>query len=120
MQKTIMTVDDSKSVRQLVSSTLSNEGYRVIEAAGGKDALNKLSRQISLILADIHMPDMDGVELIRTIREMPDYRFLPIIALTTETRGERKMEGKSAGATGWIIKPFEPAQLLAVVKKVLG
>lgn len=122
MSKTIMTVDDSASVRQMVSFTLRGAGYEVIEAVDGRDALSKLNNgaRIRLIFADLNMPNMDGIELIRVLRAKPAYKFVPIIMLTTESQASKKQEGKSAGATGWIVKPFKPQQLLAVVKKVLG
>lgn len=122
MSKTIMTVDDSASVRQMVSFTLRGAGYEVVEAVDGKDALSKLNNgvRVRLIFADLNMPNMDGIELIRAVRARPAYKFVPIIMLTTESQASKKQEGKSAGATGWIVKPFKPQQLLAVVKKVLG
>ena len=119
MSKTIMTVDDSASVRQMVAFTLKNEGYDVIEASDGKDALGKLNGPVHMIVTDLNMPNMDGIELIRNVRANPAYKFIPIIMLTTESQASKKQEGKSAGATGWIVKPFKPEQLLAVVKKVL-
>ena len=121
MSKTIMTVDDSASVRQMVSFTLKGEGYEVIEAEDGKDALSKLNGStVNMIITDLNMPNVDGIELIRTVRANPNYKFIPIIMLTTESQDSKKQEGKAAGATGWIVKPFKPNQLLAVVKKVLG
>lgn len=120
MERTIMTVDDSKSIRQMVSFTLQRENYQMVEARDGKEALAKLTPNVSLMLADLYMPEMDGIELIRAVRDIPDFRFLPIVMLTTETEVAKKQEGKAAGATGWIAKPFEPDQLIAVVKKILG
>ena len=119
MSKTIMTVDDSASVRQMVAFTLKNEGFEVIEASDGKDALSKLTVPVHMIVTDLNMPNMDGIELIRNVRANQAYKFIPIIMLTTESQATKKQEGKSAGATGWIVKPFKPEQLLAVVKKVL-
>lgn len=119
MSKTIMTVDDSASVRQMVSLTLKDDGYTVIEACDGKDALAKLSGQIDLIITDLNMPNMDGIELIKAVRATANYKFVPIVMLTTESQASKKEEGKSAGATGWIVKPFKPDQLLAVAKKLL-
>lgn len=119
MSQTIMTVDDSASVRQMVSFTLKNAGYQVIEASDGKDALGKLTGPVKMVITDLNMPNMDGIELIRNVRANPAYKFIPIIMLTTESQATKKQEGKSAGATGWIVKPFKPEQLLAVVKKVL-
>lgn len=121
MGKTVMTVDDSASIRQMVSFTLKNAGYDVIEATNGQDAVAKLSgNNVNMVLTDLNMPVMDGLELIRTIRSGSSHKFIPIIMLTTESQDEKKKEGKTAGATGWIVKPFKPQQLLAVVKKVLG
>jgi two-component system chemotaxis response regulator CheY len=118
--KTIMTVDDSASLRQMVSLVLRGGGYEVIEAADGSDALSKLNgREMDLFLSDINMPKMNGIELTRQLRAMPQYKFVPIVLLTTESHPEKKQEGKSAGATAWIVKPFNPDQLLAVVKKVV-
>jgi len=122
MGKTIMTVDDSASVRQMVSFTLKRAGYDVIEAVDGTDALSKLKSgpRVRLIFADLNMPNMDGIEMIREVRADPGYKFVPIIMLTTESQIARKQEGRTAGATGWIVKPFRPQQLLSVIKKVLG
>lgn len=120
MATTIMTVDDSTSVRQLVGFTLRGGGYDVIEAVDGKDALQRLTPAVRLIVTDLNMPNMDGIELIRSVRSAPASRYLPIIMLTTESQDARKQAGRAAGATGWIVKPFRPEQLLAVVKKVLG
>lgn len=118
--KTIMTVDDSASLRQMVSLVLRGGGYEVVEAADGLEALSKLNGQdLDLFLSDINMPKMDGIELTRKLRAMPQYKFVPIVLLTTESHPEKKQEGKSAGATAWIVKPFNPDQLLAVVKKVV-
>ncbi len=118
--KTIMTVDDSATLRQMVVFVLRGGGYQVVEAVDGLDALSKLEGQeLHLILTDINMPKMDGLEFIRQLRAMTDYKFVPIILLTTESHPEKKREGKAAGATGWIVKPFNPDQLLAVVKKVM-
>lgn len=117
----IGTVDDSSSVRQMVSLTLKGAGYEVVEAVDGADALNKFkSGQVDMVITDLNMPNMDGIELIRGLRALPSYKFIPIIMLTTESQATRKQEGKDAGATGWIVKPFKPEQLLGVVKKVLG
>lgn len=121
MQKTIMAVDDSASVRQMVGFTLKEAGYEVIEATDGIDALSKLiGKQISMILTDLNMPKMDGIEMIRQVRSNSNYKYIPIVLLTTESQTNKKQEGKMAGATGWIVKPFKPEQLLAVVRKLLG
>lgn len=119
MSKTIMTVDDSASIRQMVAFTLKGAGYAVIEACDGKDALAKLTGAINMVITDLNMPNMDGIGLIKAIRTQPAYKFIPIILLTTESQDAKKQEGKAAGATGWIVKPFKPDQLLAVVQKVL-
>ncbi|SMP76865.1 response regulator [Desulfonatronum lacustre] len=119
MSKRIMTVDDSSSVRQMVGFTLKDAGYEVVEAVDGKDALTKLSGPVDMIITDLNMPNMDGIELIRQVRALPNYKFVPIVMLTTESQVEKKQVGKEAGATGWIVKPFKPEQLLAVVKKVV-
>jgi len=121
MEKTIMTVDDSASIRQMVGFTLRNEGYDVIEAADGVDALEKLSgNRVGMILTDLNMPRMDGLDFIRHVRQEASCKFVPIVMLTTESQAEKKQAGKLAGATGWIVKPFKPQQLLAVVKKLMG
>ena len=118
--KNIMTVDDSSSLRQMVSVVLRGGGYNVVEAMDGLDALSKLDgRDMDLFLTDINMPKMDGLEFTRKLRGMPQYKFVPIVLLTTESHPEKKQEGKAAGATAWIVKPFDPDQLLAVVKKVM-
>ena len=120
MAKVILTVDDSASVRQMVKFTLSDAGYTVIEAVDGNDALEKLAQPVNLVITDLNMPKLDGIGLIRKIRANPARKGLPIIMLTTESQEARKQEGKAAGATGWMVKPFSIPQLLAVVKKVLG
>lgn len=121
MGKTIITVDDSASVRQMVSFTLKGAGYEVVEACDGRDAVSKLSGPpVHMVITDLNMPNLDGIGLIRAIRANPSCKFIPIVMLTTESQGSKKEEGKAAGATGWIVKPFKPEQLLAVVKKVLG
>ncbi len=116
--KRIMTVDDSVSVRQMVSFTLKNAGYETVEASDGQDALSKLNGSgIHMIVTDLNMPNLDGIGLIKEVRSKAEYKFIPIIMLTTESQDSKKQEGKTAGATGWIVKPFKPDQLLAVVKK---
>jgi two-component system, chemotaxis family, chemotaxis protein CheY len=120
MAATILTVDDSKSIRQMVTFTLQQAGYQVIEAEDGQDALTKLTPAVKLVLSDLNMPNMNGIELIKAIRANPSSKFLPVVMLTTESDGGIKQAGRAAGATGWIVKPFNPEQLLAVVKKVLG
>ena len=121
MSDLIMTVDDSASVRQMISFTLKQAGYSVIEAVDGQDALNKLgSANVRMVITDLNMPNLDGIGLIRAVRANPAHRFTPIVMLTTESQGEKKLEGKNAGATGWMVKPFKPEQLLTVIRKVLG
>jgi two-component system, chemotaxis family, chemotaxis protein CheY len=121
MAKTIMVVDDSASIRQMVNFTIKNAGYDVIEAVDGKDALSKINgAPIHMIFTDLNMPNLDGIGLIKGVRANPAHKFIPIILLTTESQESKKMEGKQAGATGWIVKPFKPDQLIAVIKKVLG
>jgi two-component system chemotaxis response regulator CheY len=121
MQKTILAVDDSPSIRQMVSFTLSSAGYSVVEAVDGEDGLAKAaSCKAHLVLTDQNMPKADGLTLIRRLRALPEYQAVPILVLTTESSDDMKAKGKAAGATGWIVKPFDPAKLLTVVKKVLG
>jgi len=104
----------------MVGFTLRSGGYEVIEAFDGADALKRLAAPVHMVLTDLNMPNMDGIQLIQAIRALPQYRYLPIVMLTTESHEGRKQAGKAAGATGWIVKPFRPEQLLGVVKKVLG
>jgi len=118
MSKCIMTVDDSASVRQMVAFTLKDADYTVLEACDGKDALGKLTPQVGMIITDLNMPNMDGIELIENVRKKPGHKFMPIVMLTTESQADKKSRGKAAGATGWIVKPFKPEQLLAVTRKV--
>jgi two-component system, chemotaxis family, chemotaxis protein CheY len=120
MSKTVLTVDDSASVRQLVSLTLRGAGYEVIEATDGKDALGKLCAPVRLVITDLNMPLMDGLALVKAIRGGAEYKYVPIIVLTTESQDSKKQAARAAGATGWIVKPFRPEQLVGVVKKVLG
>jgi two-component system chemotaxis response regulator CheY len=120
MAKTILAVDDSATMRQLVKMTLSRAGYGIVEAEDGAKGLAKASAEIfDLVLSDINMPVMNGIEMLRSLRKLAQYKFTPIVLVTTESQPEKKQEGKAAGATGWIVKPFEPEQLLAVVTKVL-
>ncbi len=121
MAKVIMTVDDSSSVRQMVGFTLRQAGYEVLEAVDGADALAKLSSgKVDMVLTDLNMPNMNGIELTKALRSHPTHKYVPIVLLTTESQVNKKQEGKAAGATGWIVKPFKPEQLLKVVKKVMG
>ena len=121
MTKTILSVDDSASIRQMVQLTLQGAGYQVIQASDGADGLAKAqSTPVDMIVTDLNMPIMNGLSLIQELRKLPDYRGVPIVFLTTESDGEMKKKAKEAGATGWITKPFQQDQLVAVVKKVLG
>lgn len=116
----ILIVDDSSSMRQLVSFTLKDAGYEVSEAVDGKDALGKAeATAFDMIITDLNMPSMDGIELIHHLKNKDIYKFKPIVMLTTESQESKKQEGKSAGASGWIVKPFTPEQLVKVVKKFL-
>jgi two-component system, chemotaxis family, chemotaxis protein CheY len=121
MAASILAVDDSASMRQMVSFTLKGAGYDVVEAADGVEALSiAKSRSVNLVITDVNMPNMDGISLIRELRALPSYKFTPLLMLTTESSADKKQQGKSAGATGWIVKPFNPEQLLNTVKKVLS
>lgn len=121
MAKRILTVDDSASILQVQKLVLSGAGYDVLQAVDGQDALAKLNgTPVHLVLTDLNMPRLDGVGLIRAIRANPVHRLVPVIMVTTESKDSKKQEGKAAGATGWIVKPFTPEQLVAVVKKVIG
>lgn len=120
MSKTILAVDDSASIRQMVSFTLKQAGYNVVEAVDGQDGVNKAkSQQADLVITDLNMPNMNGMDLIRSLRAEANYKFTPILMLTTESDDTKKAEGKQAGATGWIVKPFNPEQLLKVIERVL-
>ena len=121
MAASILAVDDSASMRQMVSFTLKGAGYDVVEAADGVEALHLAKgRSVNLVITDVNMPKMDGIALIRELRALPSYKFTPLLMLTTESGAEKKQVGKAVGATGWIVKPFNPDQLLNTVKKVLG
>ena len=118
---TILTVDDSTSMRQMVSFTLKQAGYDVTEAADGVEGLQKAqSGRFNLVITDVNMPRMDGISLVKELRGLPAYKFTPILLLTTESGSDKKQEGKAAGATGWLVKPFNPDQLLTTIKKVIG
>ena len=120
MAKTVLTVDDSASIRQMVSFTLKSAGYEVVEAVDGMDGLDKAkSRACNLVLTDQNMPRMDGLSLIKSLRSMPQYRTVPILMLTTESSDAMKSQGRAAGATGWLVKPFDPAKLIEVIGKVI-
>ncbi len=121
MPASILAVDDSASMRQMVSFTLKSAGYEVVEATDGVEALDiAKKRSVNLVLTDVNMPNMDGIALIKHLRGLPDYRFTPLLMLTTESGVEKKQEGKAAGATGWIVKPFNPDQLVNTIAKVIG
>lgn len=118
---TILTVDDTASMRQMISFTLHSVGHDVIQASDGQEALKVIEgKKVDLVIADINMPNMDGITLLKSLRALADYKFTPILMLTTESQEAKRQQGKVAGATGWIVKPFNPEQLLNVVKKVLG
>lgn len=120
MSKTILTVDDSTTMRQMIAFTLSQAGFKVLEAADGVEALEVAGKQgADLVITDVNMPRMDGITLVRELRKLGTYKFTPILVLTTESTPEMKAKGKEAGATGWIVKPFSPEKLLETVNKVL-
>jgi two-component system chemotaxis response regulator CheY len=121
MKKRILAVDDSPSVRQMVKLTLSGAGYDIVEAGDGAEGLSKARANVlDMVVTDLNMPVMNGLGLIRELRKLPAYRGVPILFLTTESDPEMKQQAKAAGATGWITKPFQQDQLVAVVRKVLG
>jgi two-component system chemotaxis response regulator CheY len=118
MAKTFLVVDDSASMRQLVTFTVKDAGFEVIAAENGKDAIAKLNNaKVDMVITDLNMPEMDGITLIKNLRATSANKFTPIVMLTTESQESKKQEGKQAGASGWIVKPFQPEQLLDVVKK---
>jgi two-component system, chemotaxis family, chemotaxis protein CheY len=118
MARKLLIVDDSASMRQLVSFALKSAGYEVVDAINGKDALGKLAAtKVDMVVTDLNMPEMDGITLIRELRGNPTYKFTPVVMLTTESQESRKQEGKQAGASGWIVKPFTPDQLIDTVKR---
>lgn len=120
MAKTIMIIDDSASIRQVVNLTLKKSGYDVIEAVDGKDALGKLNGQkIHLIICDVNMPNMDGITFLKELKQNPNYKFTPVIMLTTESQEAKMQEGKAAGAKAWIVKPFKPETMLAAIEKLI-
>ena len=119
MGKLLIAVDDSATVRKVLQATLVSAGYEVVEAVDGADALKKLSGDsVDMLVTDLNMPNIDGIGLIKEVRQKPGNRFMPIIMLTSESQPEKKSAGKAAGASGWITKPFNPDQLLAVVRMV--
>ena len=120
MSKMALVVDDSTSMRQMVAFTLQQAGFQVIEGSDGQDALGKVNgKSVNLVVTDLNMPVMDGITLIKELRKIPNFKFTPILMLTTESQDSKKQGGKSAGATGWLVKPFNPDQLLQVVAKVV-
>ena len=121
MSKTVLVVDDSTSLRQVVGMTLKSQGFEVIEGCDGKDSLTKLDgRKVHLIVSDLNMPNMDGLSFVREVKKMPDYKFVPIIMLTTETDDTLKAQGQAAGLKAWMVKPFKPEQMLAAVNKLVA
>jgi two-component system, chemotaxis family, chemotaxis protein CheY len=120
MAKSILIVDDSASLRQVVGIALKGAGYDVIEACDGKDALGKLNGQkIHLVISDVNMPNMDGITFVQELKKLPAYKFTPVIMLTTEAGDAKKQAGQAAGAKAWVVKPFQPAQMLAAVGKLI-
>ncbi len=120
MSKTILVVDDSASLRQVVSIALKGAGYEVIEGCDGLDALKKLDgKKIHLIISDVNMPNMDGISFVKEVKKHPSYKFTPIIMLTTESQEGKKAEGQAAGAKAWVVKPFKPDQMLTAVSKLV-
>ncbi len=120
MAKTILIVDDSASVRQVVGIALKGAGYEVMEACDGKDALSKLTGQkVHLIISDVNMPNMDGITMVKEVKKLAAYKFTPIIMLTTESQEGKKAEGQAAGAKAWVVKPFKPEQMLQAVSKLI-
>ncbi|HLA36281.1 MAG TPA: response regulator [Rhodocyclaceae bacterium] len=121
MAKTILAVDDSASIRQMVAFTLKSSGYEVVDAVDGMDGLEKAkTKSFSLVITDQNMPRMDGLTLIKSLRAMAQYKTTPILMLTTESSDAMKQQGRAVGATGWLVKPFDPQKLVEVVKKVIG
>ena len=120
MGKTVLIVDDSMSIRQLVKATLLTKGYTVVDACDGVDALKKLgSQRVNLVISDVNMPNMDGITFLKALKSKPEHKFTPVVMLTTESQEAKKKEGQSAGARAWIVKPFQPTQLLAAVEKLI-
>ena len=120
MAKTVMIVDDSASLRQVVAIALKGAGYDVIEACDGKDALSKLNgAKINLIISDVNMPNMDGITFVKETKKLANYKFTPVIMLTTESQEGKKAEGQAAGAKAWVVKPFKPEQMLNAVSKLI-
>jgi two-component system chemotaxis response regulator CheY len=121
MSKTFLIVDDSASMRQLIALTIKDAGYDVLLAENGRDALEKMQKtNVDMVITDLNMPEMDGITFIRELRTKTNYKFVPIVMLTTEAQEAKKQEGRAAGASGWIVKPFSPTQLMGVVKKFMN
>lgn len=121
MSKTILVVDDSASLRQVVQIALSEAGYQVEQACDGRDALARLDgRKVHLVISDVNMPNMDGITFVKEMKKLPAYRFTPVIMLTTESQESKKAEGQAAGAKAWVLKPFKPEQMLAAVAKLVA
>lgn len=121
MSKRALVVDDSPTMRQMVAFTLTNAGFNVLEAEDGKDAVRKVAdgQKVDIVVTDLNMPEMDGISLIKELRKMAAFKFTPILMLTTESAADKKQAGKEAGATGWIVKPFNPEVMLKIIAKVL-
>lgn len=121
MAKTALVVDDSPTMRQMVAFTLTNAGFKVVEAEHGVDAVNKVAggAKMDLVVTDLNMPEMDGITLIKELRKLATFKFTPILMLTTESADDKKKAGKEAGATGWIVKPFNPELMLKIIAKVM-
>ncbi|RKP56592.1 response regulator [Pararobbsia silviterrae] len=120
MAKTILIVDDSASLRQVVAIALRGAGYDVLEASDGRDALAKLTGQkVHLMISDVNMPNMDGISFVKAVKQLPAYKFTPVVMLTTESQDEKKREGQAAGAKAWVLKPFKPEQMIGVVQKLV-
>ena len=119
MAKLIMVVDDSASMRRVVGIALKGAGYDIIEGVDGKDALSKLTGQkVHMIISDVNMPVMDGIAFLKAVKQMPAYKFTPVIMLTTESAEDKKREGQAAGARAWVVKPFQPEQLVSAVQRL--
>lgn len=120
MAKTVMIIDDSVSLRQVVTIALKNAGYEVIEACDGQDALSKLTgERIHLIICDVNMPNMDGITFVKEAKKLPNYKFTPVIMLTTESQEDKKLAGQAAGVKAWVVKPFRPERMIATVAKLI-
>jgi len=119
MNKKIMVIDDSSAIRNVVSMVLKSQEYEIIEAIDGIDALKKLQSDIDLFLCDVNMPNMNGMEFLKEIKNNKDYKFTPFVMLTTESGQDVKVKAKELGAKAWLVKPFQPADLLDVIKKLI-